>query len=552
MNRAVKIAVATTVAAMFAAGGYGAFNVMGTVVGASRTATPTPGPAAADERASNADAQKLATAFLESWQSGPAHYSGAASDTDAPDTAQAGLQGYLDGLSLTSVTFSAVTAVGPDPHLSGATKVTYTVSAQVRGGTWSYPGSLDVVQSSPGTHAVHWAASVLYPKLVESQSLQAGPVTADRGARVVTDQNGTQLTPAKDQSLADILDIIANNAQTGGGSSGTGVEVIDGDRHPLAAATVFTRPKAATVRTTLDAHLQQAAEEAVRQQVLHGMSTGVVVIRPRDGHILAIANTATAVNLAINGLQPPGSTMKVITSAALFDHSPLTPTSVLPCPKSQVASSETFTNEADVPASTASTITDDFARSCNTAFIYASGHYLTQTGQPASALHDEAAQVFGFGQWSIGGGVMTANPSVPADPSGGDRAAQYIGQGQVLVNPLVMASVAATVQNGTFHQPILLPGQAQTPAPAALTSRDDEYLQHMMTAVAQRGTAAPRLGDLSRVGAKTGTAEVTNGTDGWMTAYNDDIAVCALVQGGSSGVDSAGYVVRSLLLADHR
>ena len=551
MNRAGKIAVATTLATVLAAGGYGAFNVVNAVVSYGSTATPvTSSTALANDPPSNADAQKLAAAFLQSWQSGPAHYSGAASDTDAPGAAQTGLQGYHDGLSLTSVSFSAITAAGPDPHLTGATKVTYSVTAQVKGGTWSYPGTLDVVQNSNSTHVVHWAASVLYPKLVDSQSLQAGPVTADKGARVVTDQNGTQLTVAKDPSLADILASVANSAQTGGGSSGAGVEVVDGGRHPIAAATVFARPKAATVRTTLDAHLQQAAEAAVRQQVLHGMSTGVVVVRPRDGHILAIANTATDVNLAINGLQPPGSTMKIITSAALFDHSPLTPTSVLPCPKSQVASSETFTNEADVPESTTSTITDDFARSCNTAFIYGGGRYLTQNNQPASALHDEAARVFGFGQWSIGGGVVTANPSVPADPSGGDRAAQYIGQGQVLVNPLVMASVAATVQNGTFHQPILLPGQAQTPAPAALTSRDDGYLQHMMSAVAQRGTAAPRLGDLSGIGAKTGTAEVTSGTDGWMTAYNDDIAVCALVQGGSSGVDSAGYVVRSLLLAD--
>ncbi|MEZ0068330.1 hypothetical protein ABIA32_004354 [Streptacidiphilus sp. MAP12-20] len=51
------------------------------------------------------------------------------------------------------------------------------------------------------------------------------------------------------------------------------------------------------------------------------------------------------------------------------------------------------------------------------------------------------------------------------------------------------------------------------------------------------------------IGAKIGTAEIAGGTDGWMVAYNGNIAVCALVQGGSSGVDSTGYVVRSLLPA---
>ncbi|MEV0743242.1 hypothetical protein AB0I51_46710 [Streptomyces sp. NPDC050549] len=51
------------------------------------------------------------------------------------------------------------------------------------------------------------------------------------------------------------------------------------------------------------------------------------------------------------------------------------------------------------------------------------------------------------------------------------------------------------------------------------------------------------------MGAKTGTAEEGNGTNGWLTAYSDDLAVASLVEGGSSGVGSAGYVVRDLLTA---
>jgi hypothetical protein len=551
MHRAAKFAAATSVAAVLAIGGYSAFNIVHAVEGkgAAAAGSASDPTALATNPPSSVDARKLASAFLQSWAGGPDHYGGAASDTDSPDTAATALQSYHDGLSLTSVTFADVTPAGPDPQLVGAAKVNFTVTAQVKGGTWTYPDTLDVVQSSNGIQAVHWSSSILYPKLTDGQNVQAGPVTGNPTSNTVTDQNGTPLTAAQDPSLSDILATVAKNGQPSGGSGGAGVEIVDISGAPVSPAAVFTPPKPATIQTTLDAHLQQVAESAVRQQVLQGKSTGAVVIRPKDGHILAIANTASDVNLAIDGLQPPGSTMKIITSAALFDHSGLTPGSVLPCPRTQIASSETFTNEADVPATTTSTMTDDFARSCNTAFVYGAGQYLTQTGQPASALHDEAQQVFGFGSWSIGGGVTTQDPSIPADPTGGDRAAQYIGQGQVVVSPLVMASVAATVQNGSFHQPILIPGQDQTPAPAQLSARDDGYLQHMMTAVAQYGTAAPRLGGLTGVGAKTGTAEVGNGTDGWMVAYNGNIAVCALVQGGSSGVDSAGYVVRSLLLA---
>ncbi|WP_037681661.1 hypothetical protein [Streptomyces griseus] len=48
--------------------------------------------------------------------------------------------------------------------------------------------------------------------------------------------------------------------------------------------------------------------------------------------------------------------------------------------------------------------------------------------------------------------------------------------------------------------------------------------------MAGSGTAAPRLGGLSGVGAKTGTAEEGDHTNGWLTAYNSRIAVAALDQ----------------------
>jgi cell division protein FtsI/penicillin-binding protein 2 len=70
----------------------------------------------------------------------------------------------------------------------------------------------------------------------------------------------------------------------------------------------------------------------------------------------------------------------------------------------------------------------------------------------------------------------------------------------------------------------------------------------MMRDVAVRGTAAPRLSGLAGVGAKTGTAEEGDHTNGWLTAYNSRVAAAALVEGGRSGVDSAGYVVRRLLI----
>ena len=69
-----------------------------------------------------------------------------------------------------------------------------------------------------------------------------------------------------------------------------------------------------------------------------------------------------------------------------------------------------------------------------------------------------------------------------------------------------MASVAATVDTGTFEQPILVPGTKQvtaTPLPAAT----DADLKEMMRAVVTSGTAAG-LGFGPAVYAKTGTADI--------------------------------------------
>jgi cell division protein FtsI/penicillin-binding protein 2 len=238
--------------------------------------------------------------------------------------------------------------------------------------------------------------------------------------------------------------------------------------------------------------------------------------------------------------------MKIITSAALFDKAGLNPSSPAPCTDSLMANSQLFHNDSGVRADPGSTLAQAFTVSCNTSFIKDGFRYLAHDGD-ASALHDEAANVFGMGSWSIGGGVATTDPSIPPDVQGGDQAAQFIGQGKVTATPLFMASVAATVRGAGFEQPVILPGQHQETASRPLSARTAGYLQSMMRNVATSGTAAPRLGGLVGVGAKTGTAEEGDHTNGWLTAYNSRISAAALVEGGSSGVDSAGYVVRRLL-----
>ncbi|MFK0173527.1 penicillin-binding transpeptidase domain-containing protein [Streptomyces sp. NPDC090306] len=548
MNKGVKIGVTGASAVLLVVGGIGAYNVVqaasGTAGGGGSDASHSFDPQTlSSEPPSGAKSVKLARTFLDSWSQ--RKFDRAAGDTDASATAVPALRGYADGLNLKSLTFAHIVSAGPSTATPGATKVTFDVTAEVAGGTWTYASAVAVLQSANGRTAVHWNNSVLYPGLGDDQSLTAGKLPTDTvKAEVVASDGKTDLSTFA--SLRDIAATIGKNAKATGGTSGTGVAVVDGTGAGVKALKVFTKGKPPVVRTTIDASLQAVAENAVKDSHLQAKPAGTVALDWRTGHILAIAHTGSDGDIAINGIKSPGSTMKIITSAALFDQAGLNPSSPAPCTDSLTANSQLFHNDPGVSANPGASIAQGFTVSCNTSFIKDGFHYLVHDGD-ASALHEEAANVFGMGSWSIGGGVATTDPSIPADVQGGDQAAQFIGQGQVTATPLFMASVAATVRGVGFHQPVILAGQQQATAPRPISAGTAGYLQSMMRTVATSGTAAPRLGGLTGVGAKTGTAEEGDHTNGWLTAYNGDIAVAALVEGGSSGVDSAGYVVRHLL-----
>ncbi|MCQ9184182.1 penicillin-binding protein [Streptomyces sp. IBSBF 2953] len=549
MNRAVKIGIAGTSTALLVLGGIGAYNIVqafspGTTGSDETKAARAFDPAAvSSEPPSDAKAVKLTQAFLESWSE--QRLDQAANDTDDSTTAASALREYANGLHLKSLAFRQVTSAGPSTVTAGATKVTFDVTAKVAGGTWTYPSAVAVRQSTNGQLAVHWNNSVLYPGLGDDQSLTAGTLPAGTStAEVVASDGRTDL--ARFSSLHDIVATIRQNATPAGGTTGTGVAVVDATGAGVKTLRVFSKGKAPVIKTTIDASLQEVAENAVKDTHLQGKPAGTVALDWRTGHILALAHTGADGDIAINGIKSPGSTIKILTSAALFDQAGLTPNSPGPCTDSLTANSQLFHNDSGVRPNPGSTIAQAFTVSCNTSFIKEGFHYLVHDGD-ASALHNEAVDVFGMGSWSIGGGVATTDPSIPADVQGGDQAAQFIGQGRVTATPLFMASVAATVRGVGFKQPVILPGQHQDTAPRPISARTAGYLQSMMRTVATSGTAAPRLGGLIGVGAKTGTAEEGDHTNGWLTAYSSRIAVAALVEGGSSGVDSAGYVVRHLL-----
>jgi hypothetical protein len=555
MNRGAKAGILGTCgAALLVVGGLGAYNLAHGMTGGSG---PSP-TAQSTTPPSDAVAVKTAQAFLAGWAAGPGQYAAAAGDTDSPSLAQTDLTAFRSGLKLSSLAVTKVAATGASATEPGATQVGFTVTAQVAGGSWSYPGTLDVVQDNAGRASVNWSPSVLYSKLASGDTVAIGSVPAPASSVTVLASDGrTRLTAATYPSLAQIIASISQSGATSAGSTGQGIEILNAAGAPVTTVKVLSSGSPATVTTTIDAGLQAAAEKAVQDPVLGGKPDGVVALDRRNGHILAIAyaNSGNEGDLAINGDLSPGSTMKIITSAALFDVAKLTPTSPAPCTPTIVAHGQQFGNDDDIVANSGTDIEQAFAESCNTAFIKDGFDDLVLKQPDASALHNEADNVFGLGSWDIGGGVQTSDPNVPAAPVGSNDAADLIGQGQVEMTPLILASLSATVRDGAFNQPIILPKQAQTPAAQSMNPTTDGYLQQMMDFDAHNsmGTASARLEGIPDSGGKTGTSQVgtsTITTNGWFTGYDDNISVAALVQGGTSGVGTAGYIVQSLLEDD--
>jgi hypothetical protein len=485
-----------------------------------------PGASSAAAPVGEAEAANTARTFLGFWAGGQA--ADAAALTDNPTEAESGLTEWADGLKASAVTIT--------PGDIGPAGMTFTVALRVGGaGSWRYDSSLRVVDGSDGP-LVSWAPTVLHPRLTDDTVLRLGSVAGD--SATLLDRDGRKL--AKFASLTGIAAKIAVAHPGPDGAPGQAVQIADrtsGGTKATLATLVRPTPGAST-RTTFDPAIQAAAEKATASRP----KSGLVVLRPSTGDILAIANSpATGTDRALLARLAPGSTMKVITTTALL-RAGLAPGQVVPCTNTIDVNGKTFHNAEGIVSGDL-TLSTDFAKSCNTAFI----SLRDRIGD--DALTRTARDVYGLSGWDIGLGEKIEYGSVPVPPDVVTKAADMIGQGTVGMSPLAMASVAATVRTGTFVQPRLTPDAPRVHAADSLPAASASALRAMMRQVVLTGTARATLGGLSgQVAAKTGTAELDGLPDnGWLMGYRGDLAFGCLVEGGGHGADSCGPLVHDLL-----
>lgn len=334
---------------------------------------------------------------------------------------------------------------------------------------------------------------------------------------------------------------------------------------------------------TINSKLQEAARAA-----LGGERGAVVALDPQTGAIramwsnpsydpgpLASHDSADAkkyynslnpkspdsplVDLATSRTYPPGSTFKVVTTAAALESGRYDRDSKFPdeAELKLPLSTETLTNFTKAACTSGGEI-DLFTAleiSCDTTYAI--------LGLEIPGEIYDMAEAFGFNEPPpLGIGTEASNfPDVPDDEEP-LRAYAAIGQGDNAATPLQMALVAAGVGNeGEVLRPQLIQeildpsaGVVRRLKPdvlsTAMSAENARVLTEMMVAVVETGTGTAAQIPGVKVAGKTGTAQTVEGENPhtWFISFapadNPQIAIAVIVEnGGSFGSEATGGAV---------
>lgn len=343
-------------------------------------------------------------------------------------------------------------------------------------------------------------------------------------------------------------------------------------------------PRGGSVDTTIVPRVQQAGWNAMQQGCGGPCKGAVVALEPSTGKILAMVSSPSydpnllashdsqvqsqawqrlrddpdnpLTNRAISETYPPGSTFKVVTTAAALsagatETEQLTAAASVPLP----GSTATLENYGGTPCGNEQTVSlsQAFALSCNTAFVQLG--ILTGADALRSMAHS-----FGLDATPSVIPLQVAESTIGIIPDAAALGMSSIGQKDVALTPLENAQIAATIANGgVTMQPYLIDSlkgpdlsNISTTAPyqqrRAVSPQVAAKLTELMVGaekVAQQKGAIPGV----QIASKTGTAE--HGTDprntpphAWYIAFapakTPKVAVAVLVENGGDRLSATG------------
>jgi penicillin-binding protein A len=343
-------------------------------------------------------------------------------------------------------------------------------------------------------------------------------------------------------------------------------------------------PRGGNVDTTIKPEVQQAAWDAMDDGCNGPCKGSVVALEPSTGKILAMVSSPSydpnllathdleaqsaawqqlrdnpespLLNRAISETYPPGSTFKVITTAAALQRGATENTQVTAQPRIPLPdSTATLENFGGSPCGggPSTSLRDAFAKSCNTAFVQLG----IDTG--ADALRS-TARSFGLDSPPPMIPLQVAESTVGPIPDAAALGMSSIGQKDVALTPLQNAQVAAAIANkGVAMRPYLVdslkgPDLANiaSTAPAeerrAVSQQVADTLTDLMVAAEQVTQQKGAIAGV-QIASKTGTAE--HGTDprntpphAWYIAFAPaqapKVAVAVLVENGGNRLSATG------------
>ncbi len=326
------------------------------------------------------------------------------------------------------------------------------------------------------------------------------------------------------------------------------------------------------IALTINFSLQKEAFDA-----LSNNRGAIVALDPKTGAILAMATSPTfnpnnidenwaflakdpsacLINRGIQGLYPPGSSFKIVTASAAIDSVMTSPDSIYKGP-----------GEIKIYGNVVSNYDKkDFDEvSLSEAFIFSVNTVFAQVGLDLGAKRlAEYAESFGLNH-KIPFDLpvnMSTMPS-PSEMDEVDIAWSSIGQANVLVTPLQMALVGASVANeGIIMKPFLVEeirdhngnvikwfGSEKWLEPInEVTARE---ITKMMLKVVEDGTGKAAQISGVKVAGKTGTAEVANNEPhawfiGFAPAEAPQVVVVVIVENGGQGGKVAAPIAKKII-----
>ncbi len=249
--------------------------------------------------------------------------------------------------------------------------------------------------------------------------------------------------------------------------------------------------QAKAVRSSISLAVVKAAVQA---QTDAPDLTGTTVIDARTGEVLGFQGAAWS------ALQPPGSTMKIITAAAALEDGIATVDTTYP----KRTEAEGYGIQNSNEELCGGTLVESFAHSCNSVFV--------PLGAKIGAERFVAmAEKFGFNQKPPVLGAQRSTLPTADQMAAGEVVTSAIGQARVQATSLQIALITATIANGG-KQPELTFVQSSKPAKTTRVIKPSTAaaMRRMMVAAVEDGTGANAKVGLSGIttGGKTGTAEL--------------------------------------------